>query len=262
MVRQIRPPPTVPPFMPVLHGFPNDPTLEPVNVQAALLAIYDYSNRLHDWAQLGLDEQRVQAADILGKAGAVHEHAATDITSLTFADARVAESNVTQHEAAINHDALDNHVAGQHRIINDVGTSATELWSASKVNTEVAAKPDDFTDLDDTPANYTSGSLKYVRVNSGETALEYQTFPTLVESYEDLDDVTAFSGNGGELVKLNAAADTLEFAGIVAGSGLFVLTEISKPSAPSAGERQLYAKSDGIYMQNSSGVETALGTDP
>lgn len=38
---------------------------------------------------------------LAGKADASHNHAATDITSGTFADARIAESNVTQHEAAI-----------------------------------------------------------------------------------------------------------------------------------------------------------------
>jgi len=43
-----------------------------------------------------------------------HAHATTDITSGTFADARISESSVTQHEAAINHDALNNFVANEH----------------------------------------------------------------------------------------------------------------------------------------------------
>lgn len=43
-----------------------------------------------------------------------HTHATTDITSGTFADARVAASNVTQHEASIDHDALTNFVAAEH----------------------------------------------------------------------------------------------------------------------------------------------------
>lgn len=68
-----------------------------------------------------------------------HNHAAGDITSGTLADARVAQSNVTQHQAAIDHDALTNFAAGEHRIINDAGTSATELWSASKISTELAS---------------------------------------------------------------------------------------------------------------------------
>lgn len=39
---------------------------------------------------------------------------ASKITSGTFNDARIAESNVTQHTGAINHDALFNYVADEH----------------------------------------------------------------------------------------------------------------------------------------------------
>lgn len=39
---------------------------------------------------------------------------ASGVGSGTFADARIAESNVTQHEAAIDHDALTNFVANEH----------------------------------------------------------------------------------------------------------------------------------------------------
>lgn len=37
-----------------------------------------------------------------GKAASSHSHAAADITSGAFADARIAESNITQHEAALS----------------------------------------------------------------------------------------------------------------------------------------------------------------
>jgi hypothetical protein len=43
----------------------------------------------------------------------------------------------------------------------------------TEIDTKFAALK--FTDLADTPANYTGGSLKFVRVNVGETALEYAT---------------------------------------------------------------------------------------
>lgn len=56
-----------------------------------------------------------------------------------FADGWVAESNVTQHEGAVDHDALTNYALAQHRQINDGGTGSTDLWSASKINTELAA---------------------------------------------------------------------------------------------------------------------------
>jgi len=58
---------------------------------------------------------------------------ASAITSGTFDDARIAESNVTQHVGAIDHNSLLNYVIGQHRIINDTGSSLTELWSSAKI---------------------------------------------------------------------------------------------------------------------------------
>ncbi|KKM79489.1 hypothetical protein LCGC14_1349460, partial [marine sediment metagenome] len=40
-------------------------------------------------------------------------------------------------ETAVDHDNLTNYVIGQHRVINDVGMSATELWSASQIESRV-----------------------------------------------------------------------------------------------------------------------------
>jgi hypothetical protein len=56
-----------------------------------------------------------------------------------LADGWVSESSVTQHEAAIDHDALTNYDIAQHRQINDGGASTTELWSASKIDSELSA---------------------------------------------------------------------------------------------------------------------------
>ncbi len=53
-------------------------------------------------------------AQLDAKAASVHVHAASDVTSGAFADARIGESNVTQHEAAIDHDALSNFVGDEH----------------------------------------------------------------------------------------------------------------------------------------------------
>lgn len=52
-----------------------------------------------------------------------HTHAASDVTAGTFADARISQSSVTQHEAAIDHDALTNFAADEHRPVL-VGTAA------------------------------------------------------------------------------------------------------------------------------------------
>lgn len=52
-----------------------------------------------------------------------HNQAASTITSGTFDDARIAASNVTQHVAAIDHDALLNFVANEH--VNHSSVSVT-----------------------------------------------------------------------------------------------------------------------------------------
>jgi len=78
----------------------------------------------------------------IGAASSGHNHATSDITSGTLADARVAQSNVTQHQAAIDHDQLTNFSADEHRVINDGGTSSTELWSAHNINYHLSGKAD------------------------------------------------------------------------------------------------------------------------
>lgn len=55
-----------------------------------------------------------------GKAALSHNHAAGDVTSGTFADARIAKSNVTQH-------------------IDDTATTTSDFWSSDKINNEIQA---------------------------------------------------------------------------------------------------------------------------
>ncbi len=61
-----------------------------------------------------------------GIAAASHEHAASAVTSGSFDDLRIAQTNVTQHQAAINHNALLNYVANRH-----VDHSAVSILTAS-----------------------------------------------------------------------------------------------------------------------------------
>lgn len=78
---------------------------------------------------------------LAAKAASSHNHAASEITSGTLADARVAQSNVTQHQAAIDHDQLTNYSADEHRVIDDTSTTDTDkLWSAYNIVTQLAAK--------------------------------------------------------------------------------------------------------------------------
>jgi len=93
-----------------------------------------------------------------------HTHPTADIVSGTLADARLASSNVTQFTGSINHNLLLNYNVGEHRIINDAGTSLIELWSASKISTELAGKA--ATVHTHAAADITSGTFSNSRISS------------------------------------------------------------------------------------------------
>jgi len=68
----------------------------------------------------------------------------------------MAANKITLNQSKIDHDQLLNFSQYEHRIINDSGTSGVELWSASKISTELNLKSatihthteSDVTDLD------------------------------------------------------------------------------------------------------------------
>lgn len=70
-----------------------------------------------------------------------------------------------------------------------------------------------FTDLTDVPGDYTSDGGKFLRVNVGETGLEYVVLPaSFVESFLDLDDTPgSYSSATNFLVKVNGTGDGLAF---------------------------------------------------
>lgn len=70
-----------------------------------------------------------------------------------------------------------------------------------------------FTDLDDVPSSYSGEALNYVRVNAGETALEFAG--SVAGPFTDLTDVpSSYSGEGGKLVAVNSGESALEFIDI------------------------------------------------
>tara|TARA_R110002095_G_C4251957_1_gene240444 strand:+ start:39806 stop:40915 length:1110 start_codon:yes stop_codon:yes gene_type:complete len=77
-----------------------------------------------------------------------------------------------------------------------------------------------FTASNDTPANYTGDSLKFVRVNVGETALEFVTLP--VDTFLTLTDVTpsTYTGQASKVVAVNVGETALEFITPAAGDFL------------------------------------------
>ena len=75
--------------------------------------------------------------------------------------------SVDGRDVSVDGATLDSHVAdlSKHRIINDSGTSATELWSASKINTSLAGKSN--TNHTHSATNITSGTLPVARGGIG-----------------------------------------------------------------------------------------------
>jgi len=120
-----------------LQSYITDVTGDNLSALADVTIASIASGELLKWTGAAWENNTLAEA---GVAAASHVHATGDITSGTMADARIAESNVTQHVAAIDHDSTLNFAIGEHRIINDSGTSATELWSASKINTVAGTK--------------------------------------------------------------------------------------------------------------------------
>ena len=174
-----------------------------------------------------------------GVAAASHVHATTDITSGTLTDARVAESNVTQHEAALTITEsqisdLSHTVATLAAIGNVTITSVAsgELlkWNGSAwVNNTLAEANIAALGHLHTTAAVTSGTFADARI-SESSVTQHQTALSITESQiSDLShaiatvgsigDVTITSIASGELLKWNGSAfinNTLAEAGISA----------------------------------------------
>jgi hypothetical protein len=102
---------------------------------------------------IDLDKYSQSQVDTLlaGKSDTGHTHSAADIVSGTFADARIAQSNVTQHEGALT--VAQSQVTGLVAALN--------------------TKAEDFLDLSDTPSSFSGQNYKTVRVNSGGSGVEF-----------------------------------------------------------------------------------------
>lgn len=55
-----------------------------------------------------------------------HVHAAADVTTGTFADARISATSVTQHVASIDHDSLLNFTATEHFTVGSISIPLTQ----------------------------------------------------------------------------------------------------------------------------------------
>lgn len=78
-----------------------------------------------------------------------------------------------------------------------------------------------FLGLADTPLAYAGESLSYVRVNAGETGLEFQPFPALVTTFLGLSDTPAdYTGGALKGLRVNAGETAVEYYTIPTAVGL------------------------------------------
>ncbi|MEA3242332.1 MAG: hypothetical protein U9Q19_02690 [Pseudomonadota bacterium] len=100
---------------------------------------------------------------------------------------------------------LSNQTDLQSALDGKSGTGHTHSYLA-----DLTGSP--FTELSDTPANYTSAGGYTVKVNSGATALEFVNESSAVTTFIGLSDTPAnYTSSGGHAVKVNAGATALEY---------------------------------------------------
>lgn len=125
-------------------------------------------------------------------------------------------------------------------VTTSVSDSFTVTISAS------AGSANAFTDLTDTPSSLSGESLKFVRVNAGETALEFASSAASVVELGDVGDVTITSISSGEILKWDGSGwvnNTLAEAGISSG--------LTTPGTTTDKEIPIFSGTDGTAITNS-----------
>lgn len=187
-----------------------------------------------------------------------------DVTTGTFADALIAESNVIQHEGSITHQnisgsgtnthaQIDSHItdATLHRIINDGGTSATELWSASKISGDLAGKSGTEHTHDWDAATGTADEIPfnsaYTTPSHSEGILFYDKDEHTMAVYNDESAVTHQLGQEGYIRVYNNSG-----ASITDGKPVYVTGTDGTEGRPTIA----MAKADALTTSSAIGVTT------
>ncbi len=158
-------------------------------------------------------------------------------------DVDVNEGNIAHNNlsgAGTNsHAQIDSHIAdaGKHREINDSGTGTTDLWSADKINAELAGKSDtghshtesDITDLDHDAQKVKGKSFDDTGLADGKI----WKYDSASQTWKIADDAGAASGEANTASNLGAGVGVfeqksgvdLQFNSLVAGSTKLSISE-------------------------------------
>jgi len=161
----------------------------------------------------------------------------------------------------ISHDALADYVAGQHRVINDSGTSTIELWSANKINTGLSGKSDtghthtasEVTDFD---TQVRTSRLDQMASPTASVNLNNQTITNLAAPVNDTDAVNkAFvldtvEGRDTKDSVLVATTSNITLSGEQTIDGVLTSTDrVLVKSQTDASENGIYVTSSGSWTR-------------
>jgi hypothetical protein len=121
---------------------------------------------------------------------------------------------ITIANSDIDHDQLTNFVAGEHFTMLDedglTSDSDTQAATQQSIKAYVDAQivsQNEFTELTDTPGSYAGETLKVVRVNAGETALEFVTLNAALVPIADAGAIITATDVEGALQENRTAID-------------------------------------------------------
>lgn len=123
---------------------------------------------------------------------------------------KISLTTLSAKESEIDHNSLANYLVSQHRAINDASTSTTDLWSASKISTELSSKAD--TGHAHAANDITSGTFADARISQSSVTQHEGAI-----THDNLSGVAANEHIDHSLVSISAG-DGLSGGGTIAAS--------------------------------------------
>jgi hypothetical protein len=164
---------------------------------------------------------------------AIHKATAAEISALTekatpiaadlfiIEDSADSNSKKKVQHGSIDHNALTNFAAGEHRIINDGGTSSTELYSASKISTEIDAKVTGAASGTDNALTRFNGTNGKIIQDSGVILNDADSLSGIVNiTLSGTVDGRDVATDGSKLDGIEAAADVTDATNVAAAGAV------------------------------------------